>query len=90
MTTAGHDSGKVTHAGRKAGAQYAQDSGAGLEEIVAQGNLDYIRMVIYHMHSVAELISNPDWPKRVETVMMDFPEEVNRSLIQRQTIPNKL
>ncbi|KAI8594959.1 hypothetical protein EDD21DRAFT_60368 [Dissophora ornata] len=54
MTKTNHISKKVTHGGRKAGAQHAQASGANIEEIAQHGNWNNRRLVQHYLGTVTK------------------------------------
>jgi hypothetical protein len=54
MLSTNHRSSKVTHGGRKAGAQHAHASGASIEDIAHHGNWNYRRLVTHYLTQVSK------------------------------------
>ncbi|KAF9080523.1 hypothetical protein BGX27_005399, partial [Mortierella sp. AM989] len=77
MTKANHKSNKVTHAGRKAGAQHAQSSGAHIEEIAHHGNWNHRRLVMFYLSAV---------PKEVPYRLAGFTLQNEEPWLERNTL----
>jgi hypothetical protein len=78
MKLADHTSSKVTHAGRRSGAQHAQSNGAPIEEIAQHGNWNHRRLVAHYLSPV---------PKDVPYRMAGFRDKEDIWLERNTFIP---